>query len=124
MASLFASGLLAAPLVGAGTASAAPPETDLVLAVHQQESGLQSTRLTCDPAAGEHARAQTACGEIEAAGGDFAQLGAEGPGICTFEYDPVTVAAFGSYRGEPVRYVQEFPNRCVMENETGSVFSF
>ncbi|MFC6093210.1 SSI family serine proteinase inhibitor [Saccharothrix lopnurensis] len=124
MASLFASGLLAAPLVGAGTASAAPPETDLLLAVYQQGRGIDSTRFSCDPATGEHARAQTACGEIEAAGGDFDQLGTGEPGICTYEYDPVTVAAFGVYRGEPVEYVEEFPNRCVMENETGTVFSF
>ncbi|WP_033434397.1 SSI family serine proteinase inhibitor [Saccharothrix syringae] len=124
MASLFASGLLAAPLVTAGSASAAPPETDLVLAVYQQESGVQSTRLTCDPAAGDHARAQAACGELEAAGGDFTRLGTGEPGICTFEYDPVTVVALGSYRGEQVRYTEEFPNRCVMENETGTVFSF
>ena len=124
MASLFASGLLAAPLIGTGTASAAPPETDLVLAVYQEQSGVQSTRLTCDPAAGEHRAAQAACGEIEAADGDFSQLDGTGPQLCTFDYTPVTVAAFGSYRGEPVRYVEEFPNRCVMEQETGTVFSF
>lgn len=124
MASLFASGLLAAPLLGTGQASAAPPETDLVLAVYQQGSGVETARLSCDPASGEHLRAQAACGEIAAVGGDFTQLGNTEPGLCTFEYDPVTVAAFGSWRGQPVQYVQEFPNRCVMENETGSVFSF
>ena len=124
MASLFASGLLAAPLIGTGTASAAAPETDLVLAVHQEETGVETTRLTCDPAAGEHRLAQVACSEIEAAGGDFTQLAGTEPQVCTFDYRPVTAIAFGSYRGEPVRYVQEFPNRCVMEQETGTVFSF
>ncbi|MFD0200716.1 MULTISPECIES: SSI family serine proteinase inhibitor [Saccharothrix] len=124
MASLFASGLLAAPLIAAGTASAAPPETDLVLAVHQEESGVQTTRLTCDPAAGDHQAAQLACGEIEAADGDFTQLPGTEPQVCTFDYRPVTAVAFGSWRGEPVRYVEEFPNRCVMEQETGAVFSF
>lgn len=124
MASLFASGLLAAPLVGAGTASAAPIETELVLAVYQEGSGVDSTRLTCDPAAGRHASAQAACSEIEAANGDFTRLSGSEPQFCTFEYDPVTVAAFGSWRGQPVRYVEEFPNRCVMEQETGSVFTF
>lgn len=124
MASLFASGLLAAPLIATGTASAAPPETDLVLAVHQEETGVRSTRLTCDPAAGDHRAAQQACGEIEAAGGDFARLAGTEPQLCTFDYRPVTAVAFGSWRGEPVRYVQEFPNRCVMEQETGTVFSF
>ncbi|ONI80296.1 hypothetical protein ALI22I_43850 [Saccharothrix sp. ALI-22-I] len=124
MASLFASGLLAAPLIGAGTASAAQPETDLVLAVYQEESGIESTRLTCDPAAGDHTLAQAACGEIEAAGGDFTQLTGTEPQFCTFDYNPVRVAAFGSWRGEPVQYTEEFPNRCVMERETGAVFSF
>nr|QEO73657.1 hypothetical protein [uncultured bacterium] len=124
MASLFASGLLAAPLIGTGTASAAPPETDLVLAVHQQDSGVQSTRLTCDPAAGEHVRAEAACGEIEAVDGDFTQLTGTEPQVCTFDYNPVRVAAFGSWRGTPVQYTEEFPNRCVMEQETGTVFSF
>ncbi|MFI9009063.1 SSI family serine proteinase inhibitor [Actinosynnema sp. NPDC053489] len=124
MASLFASGLLAAPFLATGTASAAPPETDLVLAVHQEETGVQSTRLTCDPAAGEHRAAQAACGEIAAAGGDFTRLPGTDPQLCTFDYQPVTAIAFGSWRGEPVRYVHEFPNRCVMEQETGTVFSF
>ncbi|GAA1314913.1 SSI family serine proteinase inhibitor [Saccharothrix xinjiangensis] len=87
-------------------------------------SGLDSTRFSCDPASGEHTRAQTACEEIAAANGDFTQLGADDSRICTYEYDPVTVFAFGVYRGEPVQYVEEFPNRCAMENETGSVFSF
>lgn len=124
IASLFASSLVAAPLISTGTASAAPPETDLVLAVYQEESGVESTRLTCDPAAGEHVRAQVACNEIEAAGGDFTQLSGTDPQLCTFDYRPVTVAAFGSWRGTPVQYVEEFPNRCVMEQETGTVFSF
>ncbi|MEU4443335.1 SSI family serine proteinase inhibitor [Actinosynnema sp. NPDC050801] len=124
MASLFASSLLAAPLIGAGSASAAPPETDLVLAVYQEQTGVESTRLTCDPAAGEHRLARVACDEIEAADGNFTQLAGTDPQVCTFDYTPVTVAAFGSWRGEPVQYVEEFPNRCVMEQETGSVFSF
>ncbi|MEU4744650.1 SSI family serine proteinase inhibitor [Actinosynnema sp. NPDC023658] len=121
---MFASGLLAAPLIGAGTASAAPPETDLVLAVYQQGAGVDSTRLTCDPASGEHRMAQAACGQIEAAGGDFTQLSGSEPQFCTFEYAPVTAMAIGSWRGEPVQYVEQFPNRCVMEQETGTVFSF
>ncbi|KOX27480.1 hypothetical protein ADK67_13575 [Saccharothrix sp. NRRL B-16348] len=124
MASLFASGLLAAPLIATGTASAAPPETDLVLAVYQEETGIESSRLTCDPAAGDHRAAQAACGEIEAAAGDFTQLAGTEPQVCTFDYRPVTVVAFGSWRGTPVQYVEEFPNRCVMEQETGTVFSF
>lgn len=124
MASLFASSLLAAPLVGAGAASAAPPGTDLLLAVHQQGSGVGSTRFSCDPASGEHARAQAACAELDAVNGDFERLGTGDDRICTYEYDPVTVLAFGVYRGEPVQYVEEFPNRCAMENETGTVFSF
>jgi hypothetical protein len=124
MASLFASGLLAAPLIATGTASAAPPETDLLLAVYQEETGVDSTRLTCDPAAGDHRAAQVACGEIEAAGGDFTQLPGTEPQVCTFDYRPVTAVAIGSWRGTPVQYVQEFPNRCVMEQETGTVFSF
>ncbi|NUT47231.1 MAG: serine protease [Saccharothrix sp.] len=124
MASLFAAGLLAAPLIGTGTASAAPPETDLVLAVYDEDSGVESTRLTCDPAAGNHSAAQAACGEIEAADGDFTQLPGTEPQLCTFDYRPVTVAAIGSWRGEPVQYVEEFANRCVMEQETGTVFAF
>lgn len=121
--SLFASCLLAA---GAGAASAAPAaeRTNLVLAIYQEGGAVETTRLSCDPAAGEHQRAQVACGEITAAGGDFTQLSAQEQRFCTFEYAPVTVAAFGTWRGEQVRYVEEFPNRCVMENETGTVFTF
>lgn len=115
--------LLAAPFIGLGTASAEPEETELVLAVYH-DGNVETARLSCSPAEGEHERANQACGQIAAAEGDFARLSGDSQQVCTFIYDPVTVAAFGTWRGEPVRYTQEFPNRCVMEGETGAVFDF
>ncbi|MGX7828104.1 SSI family serine proteinase inhibitor [Actinokineospora sp. 24-640] len=116
--------LLAVPFIGLGTASAEPGETELVLAVYQGGT-VETARLGCSPAEGEHDRANQACAQIAAADGDFARLSGESDQqVCTFIYDPVTVAAFGTWRGEPVRYTQEFPNRCVMESETGAVFEF
>ena len=123
IASLFASSLLIAPFVGVATASAQPQETELVLAVYHAGE-VDTARLSCAPAEGEHARADQACAEIAAVDGEFAQLQSEPGQACTFIYDPVTVAAFGTWRGEPVQYVEEFPNRCAMESETGAVFAF
>ncbi|GAA4425028.1 hypothetical protein GCM10023148_27580 [Actinokineospora soli] len=123
IASLFASSLLALPLAGAASASAQPAESELVLAVYDA-GGVETSRLSCAPAEGEHPRAAEACSQLAAAGGQFAEIPSDPDRICPFIYEPVTVAAFGTWNGEQVRYVEEFPNRCVMESETGTVFTF
>lgn len=45
----------------------------------------------------------------------------EDPGPCTEEFQPVIVAASGTWNGEPRHYRQEFSNRCVAVRATGGV---
>lgn len=106
-------------------AAQAQQESDLVLTVQQEQNGTFSAReLHCDPAGGTHPFALSACDEIEAADGDLTQLPGQPDLMCTFEYDPVRVSAVGTWRGEPVDYTEEFPNICVLQQHTGSVFTF
>lgn len=117
--SALASAGLALPM--AGTAAAADGE--LTMTVTPQEQNTTSVfTLTCNPDGGSHPAADTACAEIEAAQGNFASLPGEPGKLCTLEYQPVTVTATGTWRGQQVDYQQTFPNTCALISETGSVF--
>lgn len=106
----------------AGTASAAEGELTTVVAPENSITAARVATLTCNPDGGDHPAADAACAEIEAANGDFTALPGEPGRICTFEYDPVTVTATGTWRGQQVNYQETFPNTCVLISETGSVF--
>jgi hypothetical protein len=119
MMSALACAGLAFPL--AGTAAAADGE--LTMTVNQENQNASTVlTLTCDPDGGNHPNADAACAEIEAAGGDLAALPGEPGVLCTYIYDPVTVTATGTWRGQEVNYQQTFPNTCELIRETGSVF--
>ncbi|MGM0358781.1 MULTISPECIES: SSI family serine proteinase inhibitor [Streptomyces] len=80
------------------------------------------TLLLCDPSRG-HARADRACAELDAAGGDLDRL----PGrdtYCPMVHAPVTARARGLWEGHRVAYTRTFPNRCVLGARTGAVFAF
>jgi hypothetical protein len=114
---------LAVPFTG--TASAAPGKTELVLSTHEQIGTLGSAQLRCDPPSGSHGQAGQACRDLAAADGDFTKLPGD-PNVqaCTMELRPVTVSAQGNWRGKPVAFSREYPNRCVLQAETGPVFAF
>lgn len=81
-------------------------------------------RLICEPRpAGMHPNAAAACADLERAGGDLDGLPGR-PRPCTREYDPVTATATGTYGGRPISWQRTFSNACVLESETGPVFSF
>ncbi|WP_158849914.1 SSI family serine proteinase inhibitor [Saccharothrix deserti] len=98
------------------------PESSFVLSVLNSDS-LRLVNLTCEPTGGLHPRADMACLALSGVDGQIGGL-ATGSGICTLEYDPVTVKASGTWRGETRSFEAEFPNRCVMRAETGPVFDF
>ncbi|GGM11498.1 hypothetical protein GCM10010129_64390 [Streptomyces fumigatiscleroticus] len=79
------------------------------------------TLLLCDPPRG-HARAATACAELDEAGGDIGRIPLKDAN-CPMVYAPVTVHARGQWRGHPVQYRRTFANPCVLESRTGSVFA-
>lgn len=116
--SALASAGLVFPL--AGTAAAADGE--LTMTVTPEYRAASVLTLTCNPDGGDHPNADAACAEIEAVDGDFSALPGEPGLLCTYVYDPVTVTATGSWRGQEVNYQQTFPNTCELIRETGSVF--
>ena len=99
--------------------------TALVLTVAKGESGQPAQRravLTCQPAGGTHQKARNACTELAKVGGRFAELQLGG-GMCTMQYDPVTVTANGLWKGRKVAYRHTFGNACTLATTTGPVFS-
>lgn len=98
------------------------PESSYVLTMARGET-LQMVTLTCEPTGGLHPRADETCLALSDVDGQISGL-ATGGGLCTLEYDPVTVKASGTWRGETRTFEAEFPNACVMRAETGPVFDF
>lgn len=108
-----------------GSAWAAASPTRLVLTVAKGESARpvqQRAVLTCAPPGGTHHQARGACAALAKVRGDFAKLQV-GDGMCTMQYDPVTVSASGLWRGHKVNYVHTFGNACTLSTSTGPVFS-
>ena len=79
--------------------------------------------LRC-PGGPGHAMGEQACAQLTGAGGDIAALPVT-DGMCTKEYDPVTLRAFGLWDGQFVAYEREFSNHCTGVHETGgAVYAF
>ncbi|MFG2039198.1 SSI family serine proteinase inhibitor [Dactylosporangium sp. NPDC048998] len=99
--------------------------TQLVLTVAKGDSSRPAQRravLTCQPAGGSHRQAYDACTELAKAGGKFDRLQLNG-GVCTLQWDPVTVTATGRWKGRKVAYRHTFGNACTLSTTTGAVFS-
>ncbi|MFE7814961.1 SSI family serine proteinase inhibitor [Streptomyces sp. NPDC057433] len=103
---------------------AAASDSWLLLGVDRGETRTGTTPgrlLLCDPPQG-HPRAAEACAELAAADGRITGIPARDT-YCPMVHAPVTAHARGQWRGQPVEYTETFPNRCVMEARTGSVFA-
>jgi hypothetical protein len=97
----------------------------LVLHTTAGTTAQRTVTLRCDPPGGTHPKAVEACADVDKAGGDLAQMPAgKNARACFMIYAPVTVAAQGSWHGQPVRFTKQYPNSCVMRDKTGSVFDF
>lgn len=121
--------VVAIMVVSSAPASGAPArrttKTWLTLSVAKGEEAspaVSRASLRCQPAGGSHPRARPACVELAKVNGDFAELDVVKDRACTMQYDPVTVAAKGFWRGTPVAYKRTFGNACAMSNATGPVF--
>jgi hypothetical protein len=124
-AGVFLAALFAAPV---GAVEPAPDRSEFKLTVSRAGGGATVSRdrsvvLKCDPPRGSHPKKTKACQELEARGG---RLAAQDPGdvLCTMEYDPVTVTAVGSWRGQAVQFKETYVNNCLMLVHTGVVFQF
>ncbi|CAL9657581.1 subtilase-type protease inhibitor [Streptomyces griseomycini] len=125
-----------APL--AGVASAAPGSAPsalyapsaLVLTLGHGESAATVTperaaTLNCAPGpSGTHPAAASACAELNGVSGDLDALTMREGVFCTKEYDPVVVTVDGVWQGQRVSYERTFPNACVMNAHSSSVFAF
>ncbi|MFD3652426.1 SSI family serine proteinase inhibitor [Streptomyces sp. NPDC058620] len=113
-----------APADATSGAPVAVEESELTLAVSgSQGTWTRAVVLTCPAADPGHPEPTAACAELAEAGGDFDAL----PGDrhqCTKEYDPVTAEASGTYQGRPVSWSRTYPNACVLDSATGTVFRF
>ncbi|MFI7102201.1 SSI family serine proteinase inhibitor [Streptomyces sp. NPDC050161] len=88
-----------------------------------EDTWIRGVLLRCPDTTGHHPHHDAACSELTWARGDLDALRGE-QHACTKEYDPVTVAARGTWRGALVEWHRTFANACTMDAATGSVFRF
>ncbi|MEU6883411.1 subtilase-type protease inhibitor [Streptomyces sp. NPDC046712] len=109
------------------------PPSALVLAIGRGESAATATvdravTLSCAPtASGTHPSPASACAELSAVEGDFAQLTMMGNSSpCTHVWDPVTVTGDGIWEGKRVSWSATYGNACEMNvgMARNSVFTF
>ncbi|MFG2137629.1 SSI family serine proteinase inhibitor [Streptomyces sp. NPDC048650] len=87
------------------------------------DTWIRGVLLNCPEGHGSHPHGAAACAALKEADGDPDALPGD-PRPCTKQYDPVTVAATGDWRGRPVAWRKSFPNACVLDADTGPVFRF
>ncbi|HEX2143533.1 MAG TPA: SSI family serine proteinase inhibitor [Glycomyces sp.] len=96
----------------------------LVILQVERSGGVKENQLLRCPGGTGHAKGEEACAQLTTAGGTIETLSVA-DGMCTKEYDPVTLRAFGFWDGRFVAYEREFANHCTGINETGgAVFAF
>ncbi|MFU0442250.1 subtilase-type protease inhibitor [Streptomyces sp. BG2AG] len=135
-----AAGALALSGLAATSAHAAPAKpaslyapSALVLTVAQGEDPLTATvkravTLTCAPSAeGTHPAPEAACAELDSVGGQFTALARTSPDrMCTRQWDPVVITAYGVWHGQRVAFSTTYGNACELAgsmNES-AVYSF
>lgn len=101
---------------------AVPADAGFTLTVTPVDGGPKTVTLRCHPSVqGDHPKAESACGDLAAAGGDPARITEVEGAPCTREYLPVTVTVSTDGRQT---YAREFSNRCVMLVATRNLFDF
>jgi hypothetical protein len=96
------------------------PHSHFMISVTSQRVGGGSTAITldCPPELSEHPNADTVCGQLETAAGFIEEIPAM-DGMCTKEYAPVRVVAFGHWHGKGRAFVETYSNRCEAVLATG-----
>jgi hypothetical protein len=85
---------------------------------------LATATLTCPPDGGSHPNSVEACRQLTEARGRIEDV-PEQDGVCPQIFQPVVLAASGTWDGEERIYEQEFSNRCFGVLGTGGViFAF
>ncbi|MCX4823874.1 subtilase-type protease inhibitor [Streptomyces sp. NBC_01142] len=139
-ASAIATALLLSGTAAAGVAQAKPAQPDslyapssLVLTVGKGADAATATveravTLECAPRpGGSHPSPRSACTDLAAINGQFAQLVASSSQKpCTRQWDPVVITAAGVWEGKRVTWSITFGNACEMAGSMAenSVFAF
>jgi hypothetical protein len=89
----------------------------LYLEVDRESGPTERAVLSC-PGGQGHSRGEEACIQLTGVGGEIGALEAA-DGICTKEYDPVTLKGFGIWEGRFVYYEGGFGNHCEGALATG-----
>lgn len=124
------SGALGTAVLAAGalvtTASPAAASGSLTLSLVSLTTGSTKTvTLTCAPTGGTHPRAEAACADLTAAGGDIARIPPMAGVGCLAVYLPVEARATGNWNGWFIQYSRTFSNGCVANVSTGGdIFYF
>ncbi|MFD0361066.1 subtilase-type protease inhibitor [Nocardia sp. GCM10030253] len=118
---------IAASITSGSCATADPelPKSSLELTIstgEQPKPDAQRISVTCEPAGGTHERPEAACAALDKVNGSFGDLPADPTAVCIQIYDPVTVAATGTWRGTPVQWQRTFANSCELHAGTAGVF--
>ncbi|MFC7303073.1 SSI family serine proteinase inhibitor [Streptomyces monticola] len=126
--------LAGSPAASAATTAAVPPPpsepgSKLILMHHEGTADEVPSKasfalLACDPPGGTHPATQAACGRLRETNGDIEELDAHPDRVCTKEYQPVTVHAYGHWKGATVHRSKTFGNACQAEAATAEVFGF
>lgn len=104
-------------------AAPAHPDSALTLTLRNDSGEIASATLECGPAGGSHSQHDRACRTLASVDGDFTQLPKEQI-LCPMIYAPVTATASGHWHARPVVFAHTYPNRCVANAESASVFDF
>lgn len=121
---MFAATSLAACAAAAlCTGPAVTPESSILLSLTDSRGETRSVQLMCDPTLGNHPQADSACAALEQVDGDFTRLPVKDQ-TCTMIHSPVRASAQGHWRGSPVEFTTEYPNRCLADAHSNSVFAF
>jgi Subtilisin inhibitor-like len=113
-----------------GPAAAAPARSTLVITAFDSYDPndpnpptVAEMTLRCDPPGGSHPDPTRACATLKRVDGDVAALRPL-PVACILIFQPVLVEVGGTWRGRPVSFQREYPNRCVAYAESEGVFRF
>jgi hypothetical protein len=78
--------------------------------------------LSCTPPLGSRLARAGACGLLESAKGDPANLQPSPNTYCPMMFSPITVTAIGIWDGRYVRFERTFGNSCELRSTAGSIF--
>ncbi|MDQ8702829.1 SSI family serine proteinase inhibitor [Streptomyces sp. LHD-70] len=130
-AALCAIALGAQPVAAASDSAPKPmrPGAKLTLMKHDGRSSTVPSEasfalLTCNPPGGTHPTPQAACGLLRDVKGNIHKLDKNPNQMCTKQYKPVTVHAYGHWHGRYVNQWKTFANACEAKAATGEVFTF